>query len=435
MREIPICALLVTVGVRVGGAQTPPSPSQPITLQTSGVNLRLPEELTLEHALEILFERSPLILAERQREAAATGELEQARKYPNPSFSLETESLDLLGGHSAEQELFVTFAQPIVLGGKRGKSIEVAGALVRAARNDVRAFERALSFRHKTVYAGLVLAQSDLDLANQILADFDQVIRLSRIRYERGEMSGGELRRVETERLRFLEQQVSAEIALENARAELLGLMGMPEYASPFRVVAPSRFDGELGDVETLVSEAAQSRPEVRAQIERRESARRDVDLQKSVGLPDLVPYVAFQRRRDTVLDVRTSFVNFGVSVGVPIFDRNQGAVSRARADLKREEELERAVRYQVTVEVRQARQAYLSERRRVAFFEETYIRTSRQARDIVEVAYRMGGETLIDFLDASRVYDETLQAYNRALFDLSVARFGLELALGKDLT
>ncbi len=433
MREISICALLVTVIVEVGGAQT--APSQPITFQARGEDLRIPDELTLEHALEILFERSPLLLAERQRETAAAGELEQARKYPNPSFSLETESLDRLGGDSAEQEIFLTFAQPILLGGKRGRSIDVAGALLRAASNDVRAFERALSFQLKTVYAGLVLSQSDLDLANQILADFDQVIRLSRIRYERGEMSGGELRRVETERLRFLEQQVSAEIALENFRAELLGLIGIPEYAGSFRVVAPSRYDGELLDVEALASEAAQSRPEVRAQLDRREAALRDVDLQKAFGVPDIVPFVGYQQRRDTVLDVRTSFVNFGVSVGVPIFNRNQGSVSRARADLTRAEALELAVRYQVTVEVRQARQAYLSERRRVAFFEETYIRTSRQARDIVEAAYRMGGETLINFLDASRVYSETLQAYNRALFDLSVARFGLELALGKELT
>jgi cobalt-zinc-cadmium efflux system outer membrane protein len=121
--------------------------------------------------------------------------------------------------------------------------------------------------------------------------------------------------------------------------------------------------------------------------------------------------------------------------VGLPLFDRNQGGVSRARADLRREEELERAVRNQVTVEVRQARETYLQQRKRLTFFEETYLRTARQARDIAEAAYRMGGETLINFLDASRVYRETLQAYNRALRDASVARFALERAIGKELS
>ncbi|GMR22425.1 MAG: TolC family protein [Acidobacteriota bacterium] len=423
MRELSICALIVTIIAGVSGAQ-----------QRSG-EIRIPEELTLERALEIMRERSPLLLAERQREVAAAGDLEQARKYPNPFFSMETESLARISGPEDARDVFLNIAQPILLGGKRGKLIDVTGALVRATRNDVRAFERGLSFRLKTVHAALVLAHSDLDLANQILAEFDQVIRLSRIRYERGEMAGGELRRVETERLRFLEQQVSSEIELENARAELLGLFGMPGYNGSFRAVPPPRYEDELTDVESLASEALQSRPEVIAQLERRDAARLEVDYQGALGVPDIVPFVGYQRTRDNVLDVRTSSLNFGVGIGLPIFNRNQGRVSRARADLRREEEFERAVRYQVTVEIRQARQAFLSQRKRLTYFEDTYVRTSRQARDIVEAAYRMGGETLINFLDASRVYNETLRAYNRALFDLSVARFGLELALGRELS
>jgi cobalt-zinc-cadmium efflux system outer membrane protein len=395
----------------------------------------IPETLTLPEALRILHERNPLLSSEREREAAAAGELEQARKLPNPLFSLETESFDAIQGDPAARELFLSVQQPILLGGQRAKRSELAGALLRAARNDVRAFERELSFRLKATYASLVQAQADLALSNEILDDFDQVVRLSRIRYERGEMSGGDLRRIETERLRFLEDQVAAEILLESARAELLGFLGMPEYEGAFRASAPPRFEGEIGDIETLAAEAAESRPEVMAQLERREAARRDVDLQKSLGVPDIVPFVGYQRQRDPSLDTRTSFVNFGLAVGLPLFDRNQGAVSRARANSRREEELERAIRHQVTVEVRQAREAYVQQRKRLTFFEDTYLRTARQARDIAEAAYRMGGETLINFLDASRVYRETLQAYNRALRDASVARFALERALGKDLS
>lgn len=323
--------------------------------------------------------------------------------------------------------------QPILLGGKRGKRSELAGALLRAAQGDVRAFERELSYRLKVVYALFVRAQSDLELANQILGDFDRVVQLSRIRYERGELAGGELRRIETEKLRFLEDQVAAEISLETARAELLGLLGMPEYRDPFRVAAPSRFEGEIEDIDVLATEAASTRAEVAAQLARREAAGWDVDFQKALGVPDLVPFVGYQRQSDLGLDTRTSFVNFGVTVGLPLFDRNQGEVSRARADLTREEELEPAVRQQVTVEVRRARETYLRERRRIEFFEDTYLRTAQQARDIAEAAYRMGGETLINFLDASRVYRETLHAYNRAVRDESVARYALERALGKE--
>jgi len=118
--------------------------------QTTGpIATAIPEELTLGHALEILRERNPLLLSERQREAAAAGELEQARKLPNPAFSLETESFEAIQGDPAARELFLSVQQPILLGGKRGKRTELAGALLRAARNDVRAFERELSYRLK----------------------------------------------------------------------------------------------------------------------------------------------------------------------------------------------------------------------------------------------------------------------------------------------
>jgi cobalt-zinc-cadmium efflux system outer membrane protein len=248
-------------------------------------------------------------------------------------------------------------------------------------------------------------------------------------------MSGGELRRIETEKLRFLEDQVAAEIALESARADLLGLLGIPEYQGAFRVEAPARFEGELADLETLAAEAAGSRPELRARLDRREAARSQVELQKALGVSDVTPFIGYQRQRDPLLNTEASFVNFGVSVGLPFFDRNQGGVNRARAELEREEELEQALRDQVAVEVRKARQAYLRQRERLTFFEDTYLTTARQARDIAEAAYRIGGETLLNFLDASRVYRETLQAYNRALRDESVARFTLELALGKELS
>ena len=393
MREVVFSLLSVALLCATSGAQT-----------TRQLAQAIPEELTLDDALEILRERNPLLSSERQREMAAAGELEQARKLPNPTFSLETESFDAIQGDPAARELFLSVQQPILLGGKRGKRSELAGALLRAARNDVRAFERELSYRLKVVYALLVRAQSDLELANQILGDFDRVVQLSRIRYERGEMAGGELRRIETEKLRFLEDQVAPEISLESARAEILGLLGMPEYEGPFRVAAPPRFEGELGDVATLVDEAVASRPEVMAQLDRREAARWDVDLQKALGAPDIAPFVGYQRQSDPGLDARASFVNFGVSVGLPLFDRNQGEVSRARAGWRREEELERAVRDQVVVEVRQARETYLRQQRLLTLFEDTYLRTARQARDIAEAAYRMGGETLINFLDASRV-------------------------------
>jgi cobalt-zinc-cadmium efflux system outer membrane protein len=422
MREVFFSVSLLLISAVSVGAQTGLNPAE---------DSSLPEELSLEEALSVFRTRSPLLAAEAQREVVAQGVLEQAGKWPNLFFSFDTEEFAALNGANGGRTYFFGVGQEIQLGNQPGKRRKVAQSLLLAARNDVRAFERLLSFQLKVVHAALVRAQSDLELAGQSLAEFDQIVSLSRIRYQRGEISGGELRRVEAERLRFLEDQVAAEIELESSRAELLGLLGLPEYSQPFRAVPPERLDEELPDKETLVVEAMGVRAEIAAQAERKEAARRQVDFEKSLAVPNLVPFVNYQR----VDGGSSNFINFGLSIGIPLLNRNQGGVARARAESLREEALEKAIRYRIAVEVRKARQAFISERKRIRFFEQTYLRTSREARDIAESAYRMGAESLINFLDASRVYRETLRAYNGALFDLEAARYGLELALGKELS
>jgi len=429
MREISFLLLAAATATASPGAQEIPQTRVELEKQQA-----IPEELSLQKALEIFRERSPLLFAERLRIDAARGDLEQAGKLPNPAFALETEDFATRSGASENRNIFLSAEQEIETAGKRKKRSLVAESLLSAARNDYGAFERFMTYRLKVAHAALVLAQSSLALANENLAEYDRIVRLSRLRYERGETSGGELRRVEAERLGFLEDQVAAEIEVENARAELLGLLGLPEYSKPFQAVPPLRLATEPAEVEALLREALAARPELRAQEERKAAALRDVALEEALAVPNLVPFVGYQQA-STSGDSRQNFLNFGVSVGVPVFNRNQGGVARAQAESRREEELVRATRYRVAVEVRQARQAFISELKRIGFFEDTYLRTSREARDIAEAAYRMGAENLINFLDASRVYRKTLQAYNRALFDLRAAGYGLELALGKDLS
>ena len=56
------------------------------------------------------------------------------------------------------------------------------------------------------------------------------------------------------------------------------------------------------------------------------------------------------------------------------------------------------------------------------------------QSRDIAESAYRLGGASLSEFLDAERTYRETSRLYNRALYDFQISRAQLERAIGGDL-
>ena len=56
---------------------------------------------------------------------------------------------------------------------------------------------------------------------------------------------------------------------------------------------------------------------------------------------------------------------------------------------------------------------AYRTQRTRVLMLRDTYLPKAQSARDIVEYAYRRGGQSLLDFLDAQRSYRETALAHS----------------------
>ena len=72
--------------------------------------------------------------------------------------------------------------------------------------------------------------------------------------------------------------------------------------------------------------------------------------------------------------------------------------------------------------------------RRRLEALQGEYLGKSRQSRDIAESAYRLGGASLIEFLDSERTFRETSRLYNRALYDFQISRAQLELAIGEEL-
>jgi len=62
------------------------------------------------------------------------------------------------------------------------------------------------------------------------------------------------------------------------------------------------------------------------------------------------------------------------------------------------------------------------------------YLPKATQARDTVDYAYRRGGASLLDFLDAQRSYRETALAHLQAMGAYLSAIYQLEADVGGDL-
>lgn len=403
----------------------------PLSAQEPQAVPSIPTRLTLELATEILLARNPTILRERQNVVMARAGVTQARLRPNPEVDVSSESYPLFesnpGPFFQNNELIVRAGQPIEIAGKRRKRTLVAEQEVEVTQSLLQDTIRQLKLELKTRYYRVVLAKAELELARQVLAQFDEIIRINRLRYQQGEISGLDFARIETERRRFFDDVVAAELALQNSKTALLELLGASDLSAPFDVTETLAFRPLSVTAGQFQEQALIARPDLQARRDQLQREQRQVAVEKSLGVPNVTPFFGYKR------NLVDNAVTFGVRWDLPLFNRNQGEVARAVARVDQAGYEVRRAELAVFSEVLQAYQAVQAQERRVQALEGTYVQTARKARDIAQASYRLGALDLIAFLDAERAYRETLRGYNEALFTHQVAIYQLEAAVGRE--
>lgn len=391
-----------------------------------------PNRLSLDMATEILMVRNPTLLRERQSIATARGALVEAKKIPNPEFQLSSESYPLFDSNPGpfinNSETILEVSQTIETAGKRRKRTAVAMQDVQVSESSLQDIIRQLKLELKGRYFGVSLAKAQYDLAQQILSEYDKVVKVNEARYKQGEVSGFEFSRLQTERLRFFSDVIDSELQLKNAKAALLELLGADPGMTDFDVTDTLSATPPSLSLQDLQEQALQARADLTAQRQRVERGSREISLQKSLAAPNVTPAFGYKRT------FNQNTVAFGVNIPLPLFNRNQGGIAQANAEFDRQRYEQTRVELEVRRDVQQAFNSVQAQNQRVEGLQKTYVPSAQRARDIAESSYRLGALELIGFLDVQRAYREALRSYNQALFDQRAAVALLEAAIGKDL-
>ena len=402
-------------------------------LFATGAAGQTPDRLTLADAVRIAEQRNPELEAARNGVDAARADKKTARARPNPAFTFESEGRSIFRSPPDDgHEYSARVDQNLLIGTRRRLQIQGAetGIVVAEAQfNDVR---RRLVYDVRRAYLQAVLAKADQDVARTSLEEIDRVIGLNRARLEQGAISGVEFRRLQVERLRFADDVFAGELALRNGRSALLALLNMPNLNQAFDLGEPLvATTGVLGvtttilDAGVLSGQAAVARPDVAAAAGEVARATTQTRLQRALRTPAPTLGAGYKHNggNDTLI--------FGVTVPLPLFNRNAGAIARAEADARRAENRAQSVILAVNLDVQQAVNTVDVSRARVAYIEREALKNAQETRDIILASYRAGAVNLIDFLDAQRAFRDTVRSYNRAVFDYRISQFQLEAAVG----
>ena len=383
--------------------------------------------LTLEQALRLASETNPNVRAkEFELKAVGAGEI-TAGLRPNPTANFLAEQFG--GASSASQTQYtINIGQPIELGGKRQRRIDSATAQTKVTAHELADLRRQIDFQVKKTFTDILVAKDALALSEQNLSALDEREKIQRLRAEKGDLSGLELLRIQVQRFAFERDAADARQALRAAKIGLRSLIGADKVTDDFDAAGSLELRQSSYTQSELYRRALDTRPDIRAAEAARNKAKADINLAKANAWWDVTPQVEYQRIGPD------NTIGFGFGLPLRIFDRNQGEIARTRADALRVDAVRDAVVIRALSEVDTALAAVDTERGKVEVLRDTYLPKAKQARETVEFAYRRGGVSLLDYLDAQRTYRETALQYLQALGNYQTAIYLLEAAVGAPL-
>ena len=387
------------------------------------------EGMTLREVFDSVRSNSPLLGAARARVRAAQGALSSARTFSNPIVSFESQQMSeqAPGMSSSQRETMTTAMLPLESLYQRGPRIKRAQALIRAGEADVLTQRQQVAVDAANVFYQVALAQVNVAATRSLGQWFDTVVTYNSVRVREGVAAEADLIRSELERDHVLNDLAMAESELARAQADLQSFVSGGSHAGVLQV-----------DVDSLPLSAAitastgrVSRPQVEAARERLVASEAATATERRMLLRELGAMVGTKNAAGS------SSLVAGFTLPFPLLDQNRGSITAMRAERDvAQSELELETR-NADAELIGAEKASRILTRRAAALgtgRVGYLARAEDARRIALGAYREGGTSLLQVIDAARAWKEARSSYFETLFAQHLAVIRLLVAEGIDV-
>jgi cobalt-zinc-cadmium efflux system outer membrane protein len=358
----------------------------------------LPANVTIDDVLRLLNERSPRTAADRAAIDVAAADRITARTYPNPNVSYGAVHLvsGLSTGAITQHQLVVD--EPLLIFKQRQARLGAADLNVTAEQGRVAETLGGRRLQVRQAFAALLSRQQQLAVIQESLADLQRVEDVVRGRAQAGERSEYDVARIETETERVRVETMNAEADVDDAAGELATLLGFPGW-SPHATGDLEPNAAVPTDVEALWTTAQQRRPSLVAIHQQQAAARGGLFLAQRERLP--VP--AFSAGTQMTQSVNGTSMFLGFSMPLPFFDRNQGAIARANAQIRAEDLALNAELAEAHADIERATTVLAKRRAALSELETRVVQRIPILRRMSEDAYREGGADILELLDAMR--------------------------------
>lgn len=392
--------------------------------------------ISLAEIVERAFANNGEITIARLEVEKARARLRQAQLRPNPSLEIEQRSGRLVGS-PGDGEFSVGVSVPFEVYGQRNRRIDLANAEITLKEAELTARQRELATKIFVDYVEALAALRELTVLENTLDLDGQTVRFVQIRVNEGESAPLELSLLQTEVERLRSRRQLVEGRLQAAVTKLKFYAGTP-YEAPLKLreeIATAALPALPATIETSIDVGLKNRPEIRLAILEEQLATAGLRLVRAQSRPDITATARYTQGRAGFDDPRGEFfqrdrsLTFGISIGLPVFNRNQGAKAEAEIAIRQAQERRLFSEQVVKNEIVASFQRIEAAKRALITLETSVLPRSRENVETVRRVFEIGELKITDLiaeqrrlLDANRDLTEALTERYRAQADLLIA-------------
>ncbi|MBX7062918.1 MAG: TolC family protein [Pyrinomonadaceae bacterium] len=397
--------------------------------------------LSLAEIVRRAFANNGEIKIARLEVEKAQARLQQAQLRPNPTLEVE-QSTGSFVGSPGDRELSVGVSVPLEVYGQRNRRIDLAKAEIILKEAEVAAKQRELAGQIFETYAEALANLREVQVLEELLDLDARTVQFVQIRVNEGETAPLELNLLQTEVERIRSRRQLTEGKLQAALSKLKFYAGLT-YEEPLKLVEDisiATVPSLPPTIETSIGVGLKNRPEIRLAELDEQLANAGLRLIRSQSKPDISATARYTQGRAGFDDPRGEFfqkdrsLTFGISIGLPVFNRNQGAKAEAAIAIRQAQERRAFSEQVVKNEIITAFGRIEAARRALTTLETAVLPRSRENIDTIRKVYEIGELKITDLiaeqrklLEANRDLTETLTERYRAQADLFIA-LGLTL-------
>ncbi|HWK05959.1 MAG TPA: TolC family protein [Puia sp.] len=377
--------------------------------------------IPLPEAEKMFLDSNLQLLAQRYNIDANKALVIQARLWPNPNFSightLYSGTLNKFFPTGANDETTVGLSQLILLAGKRNKQVQLAQANVKLTEYQFFDLLRTLKYTLRTDFFHIYYLQQSARVYDEEIKALQQIVNAFAQQEGKGYIAEKEVIRIKAQLYSFQSEYNDLLNQITDVESELrLVLQVKPSmYIDPATdSVALGKLDPTQYPLPTLMDSAYRNRTDLQIARANTKISQLNYNYQKALAVPDLSLSLGY----DEAGSFLYNYYGIGASIDLPFFNRNQGNIKNAKAQIAGSAAMQRSTQATVEENVATSLQKAFAQQKLYQTIDPKFYADFEHMLHEVLINYQKRNISILDFLDFYDSYKQNTLQLNTVQFN-----------------